>query len=207
MISPYGHLTFPVHVSPSIGGFGGHALASALFESVMPGASFRIGASVRPPSVVDPALPAAASAEPPPDPPLPPLPAEPPVPPVDPPLPAAPPVLDPPDPPVADPPEPDIVVVLDVLDVLDPPLPPVADEPLLPAEPVVAGVALSSPPHCAAAIATIAIEGAIHHRMFIVSSRGLSMATIRTWIALSQKRGDFIRSHGDDQAQGNLFSH
>jgi hypothetical protein len=167
-------------MSPSIGGFAGHALASpGLIESMVPGASFLIGASARPPSVADPPLPAAASALPPPDPPLPPLPADPPAPPeppMDPPLPADPPVPDPPappEPPVADPPDPDIVVEL------EPPLPPVAEELLLPAEPVDGVDALSSPPQCAAAIATSAIDGAIHVRMFMCPP-SLRIVTIPT---------------------------
>jgi hypothetical protein len=155
----------PVHMSPSIGAFGGHAFASPVLpESIGVITSFLIGASMRPASVEPPPLPAEASLEPPLDPPDPPAPPVPPALPPDPPLPAEPPVLDPPEPPeppVADPPDPAFVVVL------EPPLPPVADEPLLPAEPVVSGVALSSPPHCAAAIATSAIEGAIHLRMFM----------------------------------------
>jgi hypothetical protein len=163
--SAYRHLSLPMHMAPSIGAFGGHALASVGPPSVGVGASLRASAGA--PSVADPPLPAAASVEPPPDPPLPPLPplpADPPEPPVDPPLPAEPPAFDPPEPPeppVAAPLEPDIVIVL------EPPLPPVAEEPLLPAEPVGCCPVLSSPPQCAAAITTSAIEGAIHRRVFM----------------------------------------
>jgi hypothetical protein len=122
------------------------------------------GPSLRPPSVEPPPLPAAASVEPPPDPAFPP----------------EPPVLPPPDPPVAGPPDPALVVVLDV-----PPLPPDAVEPLLPADPDVCGVELSSPPQCAAAIATSAIDGAIHLRMFMCPP-GYKNPTIRTWIIAPQ---------------------
>jgi hypothetical protein len=93
-------------------------------------------------------------------------------------LPAEPPVAEPPDPveptdvppdPVFEPPDPVVETPDPVVEPRDPavPDPPEPEVALVPAEPAGIVELLSSPPQCAAAIAANAIDGTIHHRMFM----------------------------------------
>ncbi len=138
----YGHTVVPVHTDPLAGCTAGQRPASTARSA--PASSVP---AVPPPSGA-PAEPA--------DPPVPPVP---PVVPAD---PALPPVVPP------TPPEPPVVLVL-VVPVVVPPLPDLPPV-VVPVVPVVVVVSLSSPPHCAAPIATIAVDGNTHHRMFMCSS-------------------------------------